>query len=784
MEAAAQKIVQAAGDPRRESGGSSASLVGTSSRPIAVRPSALWRAAQRLALCVGGLTLSAGLSAAQPRSAQGEHLSAQALAQQLRRIQFELDSLSAPLAFDQAAAGTALLSLLSEAQNDYLRGQPQAAALKLIDLLSYPQVKTSPSYPEALRWLGRSLSAIGHTHAAQRAFEEAIHSQAQTPSDYLTGLALWLDHTPKPDLEALTRHAWYAQQLQERDGLPFFYGDISLDYRIARAYDRVQATAQARAAFAQLAVDDPRYLHGQYFLAVMWLREGELVRARELFEQTLDLWYSSGPEKPPLTESETPPALLEALDVENREPVLIPVDARIAAPEYEPQRHQAHQDYLRLGHVLHLALARMAADAEDYETAWAYYRLLPAGDPDQEEALWEASFVLAQREQFDWSARVAEQLLEARGSDAEAAQKQLWIAELHAKGADYEGAQRRYEALEAKLLVAKEALERSDDPAGLFSAGTLAWGAPQAAQAALRGQRELYAQQAVLQEAQATLEALDHYLRTSQPLARVERTQSELAQLQERLDRLSESLGRAVERRSPGEPSWDQLRTSAAQLRFRLQHFEGQLGVYVRNWRARVEGLVVEERAQLQALRGRLGGQMQEAQGLAREVRGQAQREIERLTARARFGVVDLSWWRAEETRRKKAQLFAEQEQQILELEVDGAMPLSVAPLRAALGGRGAPEEEPTLGDPQGAQLLEEADLWAPPMDSSPLEVEKPADLERAFEGLDLPERAPRKERRERPSRPQAPPERDGLQPERSPLSPNGAEWAKPQATR
>ena len=174
------------------------------------------------------------------------------------------------------------------------------------------------------------------------------------------------------------------------------------------------------------------------------------------------------------------------------EAILALTEAEQLPPE-EVTRHE------RMGAVIHLALARLAAVRRDDATAWNHYRMVPRGDPDFAAALAEASFILFRREQYAWCIRLVDQLLAGRGDDVSNAQLTLWKAQLQARATAYDESVTTYALLEASLGEAQ--VQAEADERRIFSESTLAWTDPEESTRARRLEADLITQEEALLEA-------------------------------------------------------------------------------------------------------------------------------------------------------------------------------------------------------------------------------------------------------------------------------------------
>ncbi len=580
-----------------------------------------------------------------------------AIADELHGINQQLRFARSRLEEATAATGDAPLEVLSRAQVAYFEGDHPAAAARLLDLVARPGFREHPAYADALAWLGESLWALGLEAAAVDALRDSLEAPRQSPVTWRRNFARYLSRAR--DREPLDRLRAYWQRFQ---GLPPSESDeadfAELTYHYGRALFRGGALDEAAAAFRAVPADARDALRAQYFVGVVALKQGELVLAGEAFEQARQAWLTRSAEVVPRV-----PTPLDAIPSAgprrayarvNADGELVPSDrqdeAAAAAEALDPDDEIRH--VRRMGAVIHLALARLAAAREDDAAAWQWYRMIPPGDPDHAQALSEATFVLFRLGEFDWCVRLVDQLLATRGDDLSAAQLGLWRAQLLARAARYEDARESYRDLEAAMkrrLTELDGALQTDQR--LFPAAALAWTAPEDARRARRLEAELVLQEEALLEARELAASLAELARAADALPVVRDGRALHARLVERLahTRTHVDSPPAPDARGPDRAT---LTTSAERLAGRLADFARFLETYAAACRARLQRVIDAEQPELERLTAALAAEQAAARDLAAELRVAARSNLDRFAAESMFGEVDLAWWRKEEVSR------------------------------------------------------------------------------------------------------------------------------------
>ena len=586
---------------------------------------------------------------------------AAAVADELRGINQQLQYARGRL--DQALSieGDAPLEVLNRAQVSHFEGDHPAAAARLLDLVARPGFRAHPAYPEALAWLGESLWALGLEAAAIEALRESLDSPRQGSATWRRNFERYLARAR--DREPLDRLRAYWQRYM---GLPATDADADLGeltYHYARALFRGGALDEAEAAFRVVPLDAADALRAAYFVGVVALKKGEILKAQAAFEAAREAWQTRAAEvlKPIATPLDAIPAEgpARAYARVTADGELAPPDgedeAAAAAEALDPEDETRH--VRRMGAVIHLALARLAAARGDDAEAWKWYRRVPPGDPDHAQALSEATFVLFRMGEYDWCVRLVDQLLAARGDDLSAAQLGLWRAQLLARAARYEDARQSYAELERAMQRRLEQLDadlQSDQR--LFPAAALAWTAPEDARRARRLEAELVLQEEALNDARALAAALAELALSAEALPVVKNGRALHGRLVERLEHTRTHLAspevqastRAVSATgAPIDPGT--LDTSARRLSARLAGFERYLETYAATYRARLQQVIDAEQPGLERLTAALASEQAAARALAEELRLAARSNIDRYAAESMFGEVDLAWWRKEE---------------------------------------------------------------------------------------------------------------------------------------
>lgn len=586
-----------------------------------------------------------------------------AIADELRginqQLQYARDRLNQALSVE----GDAPLQVLNRAQVAYFEGDHPTAAAKLFDLVARPGFRDHPAHPEALAWLGESLWALGLEAAAVDALRESLESPRQSPSAWRRNFVRYLARAR--DREPLDRLRVYWQRYM---GLPAADDDLDLGeltYNYGRALFRGGALDEAEAAFRAVPADAADALRAAYFVGVVALKRGEILAAQAAFEGARAAWQTRADEV--LQPLPTPLAAIPT-DGPRRAYARVTAEGELVAPDRQDEAAAAAATALdpedetrhvrRMGAVIHLALARLAAARGDDAEAWKWYRRVPPGDPDHAQALSEATFVLFRMGEYDWCVRLVDQLLAARGDDLSAAQLGLWRAQLQARAARYEDARQSYAELERAMQRRREELEQElDADRRLFPAAALAWTAPEDARRARRLEAELVLQEEALNEARELAASLAELSRTADVLPVVKNGRALHGRLVQRLQHVQTHMsGPEVRAADPSAASGaadavdpGTLQRSAARLSGRLDGFQRHLETYAATYRARLQQVIDAEQPGLERLTAALATEQAAAKALADELRLAARSNIDRYAAESMFGEVDLAWWRKEE---------------------------------------------------------------------------------------------------------------------------------------
>lgn len=666
------------------------------------RPS--WRTAAR-AVLVG---LSALVTVLPARAHEVNDVPSKVqLIDELRGMNSTLRQAQAQLDTSLAVDAIEVVKVLNDAQVAWLAEDHPRAALLLLRLIARPAFKDHPAWPEALEYLGESLYALGLREAARTYMQQAVEHPRQLPTPwrrrYARLLAIAGDRLTLPQLRTLWRRY---QEGQEDDDAPSA-ADNAIRYQYAKALVRHDAHAEADEQLAQVPEGDPWYLQALYFRGIIQLKQAQEVKAKEAFEEALAAWQRSTPAEPrPWLEDigDSGPA---------REIITLPQPDEDALPSEEAARHT------RMGAVIHLALARLAAAHNNDATAWQHYRQIPRGDPDFAAALAEGSFILFRRAQYAWCIRVVDQLLAGRGDDVSAAQLTLWKAQLQARAADYGESLTTYALLEATLSETR--VDAEPEARRLFSEAVLAWTDPDESVRARALEADIISQEEALKEAQETAELLATLIRSDALLPTVARGREILEVLDARMAHFAQHLelaGRvahveedpALHGGGPPATRAD-LRTIAEShetLKARLDVFEDQLTTFESSYRKRIASVLQSEVPVVAALEKDLNAEVARARTLRADLAANAQENVEQYAAEARFGQVDIAWWRKEEMTEKVKAAYAEQKA-LLDLIDDAENPPPPPPPRPQ-----PLPDDPDAEDPEGRDRDEEQPEDAP----------------------------------------------------------------------
>ncbi len=586
--------------------------------------------------------------------------------QQLRRAQRRLGD-------DAGFGGRAAMMELGQAQVEFFAEDYPRAAIRLMQLVSRPGFRDQLAYPEALYFLGESLWAMGMRKAAVEHLRESLQPAKQPPGEFRRRLARYLVRAGEVAQVDEVRAFWRRYQATRADG-PLSDEDRDVRYEYAKALFRGGALAEAEALFDAVDEADPYYLRARYFVGVLKLKRDDVRGAKAAFQAALEAYQRV--HRPSLTldwPDADQPAELDgpARDLLILDPIDADDDADEAAEEgapVEPPARDAQEEHeRRMGALIHLALARLAAATDDDRAAWHHYRRVPPGDPDFVMALSEATFVLFRREHYLWCARLIDQLLATRGDDVSAAQLALWKAQLLARGARFDEARASYVALDEAMQRRATELEAELEQARrLFPQAVLAWTAPEDANRARALEAELVQQEEALIEAREMAQALRDLLNSSDPLPPVRYGREVQGVMHQRMDAFDAGLQRAAEAAhaepqtgahggAPAATDADigRLRDSARRLRGRLTRFDRTLDAFDRTYRDRIRKVLQAEEPNVQALDRALAGERRSMQNLATAMRTTARTNLENFAAEALFGQVDIAYWRKEDVTRR-----------------------------------------------------------------------------------------------------------------------------------
>lgn len=611
------------------------------------------RRARRLAV------LGLALAVLWPGPVAAEAPSLEALVRELRGIHRSLKSARATFERYERLDKTQASTQLADALLDFTQEAYLPAVMKLTELTSRPAFKRHPGHGEALAYLGESLWRIGLRDSGAARMRDALEGR-MTPSLYRQTLTRYLTLAAQnDDLSRLRRYWRRYQGLRLAEELT--PEDRELRYQYAKALYRGDALAESQGLFEAIDEADARHLQAKYFVGVIHLRRDDEVKALAAFEDALvaheratrgdpleDRWYA------------------EALEAEDGPSAA--VDVELIELEEDPEVESATQKLLdpdarseqRMGELIRLALGRMHAARDETEKAWQHYRHIPPGSPDFATALDEGISVLFHRGRFSdyaWGVRLVDQLLGQRGDDVSAARLTLRKGQLLAQATDYETARRTYDTMEVALRKRGDQLEAElADDDRLFPDPVLAWSAPEDATGARRLEANVVEQEEALAEAMELFEALQGALAKSGRLPAVERAYRLMGELEQKMDALRGRLEQARADRGAydGKETGEgfgiaQVMRAARRLEGRLKRYRGSVDRYESRFRKRLGQVVREERPQLASHERALAGTRRSVKRLSQAMRLTARTNLETYAAEARFGQVNIAWWRKEE---------------------------------------------------------------------------------------------------------------------------------------
>lgn len=566
--------------------------------------------------------------------------------------------------------GPAGVEALSRAQMTFFEGDYTRAVVQLTSLIEDREFQSHAGYGEALSFLGESLWKLGLEASSEARFREALR-QRGLPTAYRRTLSRYLRLVgTEPRVDEL-REYWRRYRAMRPTSTPS-EEDQELQYLFGKALYHGGATEEADRFFAQVRPGDLWHVRALFLRAVIRLVGQRTNEATEWFEAARIEWSELSATPAPI-----PANVRDAPARERREVVIVPTSATaVLAQPPDPAAEERDRTLRRLGDQIHLALARLAAARDDELAAWQYYRAIPIGSPSFDVAINEASYVLFRREEYEWCARLVDTLTAEDLEDLDTAERSVWRAQLLALAADYQQARDEYEKVESVLTDRLARFDATPPPTGgpnaghLFDPRTLAWSKPQIARHARAIEGTLLEQVGRLDELREALAGLESLLSAAGGLPASEYGRAIHRQLSRRTDQFYGRLNEAEEETrhggprggAPGrltgtapriEPGFAELRASADRLRARLSRFEATLRRFEHASRSRVRAIVAEEQAHAAALAADVDAQFVTAGQVARRLRSSARENIEQVAADARFGLVDLAFWRKDEITRE-----------------------------------------------------------------------------------------------------------------------------------
>jgi len=565
-----------------------------------------------------------------------------------RQLGYARDQLSDHMDISTQGAAKAL----NQAEVDLLGGDPARATMRLLKLLSRPGVEKTPAYPEALSWLGRALIQLDFEETGAEYLAKSLDSPRQTPSAYRRRLRFYLRHGAVHTNLETTQRAWrrtLADPPIHRDRF-----ESELHYLYARALHLHGEVGAATNAFERIGERDAFYLHAQYFLGVLALGKEDILTAKSRFAAARKTWQRR------MERLEGIPTPLDEIGSDG------PRRSMKQLKGTHRETDEAEKRLRRLGAVIHLALARLAAHEGKDKLAWKFYRQVPPGDPDADAALRESAFILARQGELRWSVRLVEQLIGGRTVDADAMELRLWQGQMLARNANYGPSRHQYRQIVDTLQRARKTLDRASQSDTLFPRPVLDWTVPKAHQRASRIENDVRVQTAALTAAQSAADTLKALLETPDALPTVAHGRRVAAQVTRRAAHFEGHLREVEKMRHQAtlnaRPEQVDLPTSAEvarmnqsldRLRQRLSHYEGQLAAFERHYRQQIQGLVAREVPRLRALHSALAAEQAATRALANELRAGATAHMTGLEARALFGQVDIAFWKKQEATRQ-----------------------------------------------------------------------------------------------------------------------------------
>lgn len=287
----------------------------------------------------------------------------------------------------------------NDARVAYFMQDYSRASVLLVDVVRNEKFKGLQSYREALFLLGDSLFQMRNYVAARRYFEQVFEAGPGSFYEQAAGRLL--------EIAYLTKNFDRLDDLYAR--LQGGNMGAAISYLSGKAFYEQKNYAKARENFARAATNPEYALTAEYFRGVTYAAEGKIAEAKQVFEA--------------IPRGTTP------------------TNAR----EYE------------IVDLAWLALGRLAYEDGDIEHAIDYYNRVPKGSPHYDRMLWELTWVLVSRGNYQEARRNVDiiQFLEDPDPDI-AAQSQLLRADLSLKLDEYDAARADYAAVLDKFTPAAE----------------------------------------------------------------------------------------------------------------------------------------------------------------------------------------------------------------------------------------------------------------------------------------------------------------------------------------
>lgn len=517
---------------------------------------------------------------------------------QLRNISERLRHLRLTLLSNVPYRNDELIRLLQNASGARQSGQSLELSFLISKILNRPKISKLIIYPQLLETLGKSLIDIGLAQAGYERVKEYLMVNKSTPLQYESMFFAYLDTAQR-----LSKNETFIYQLDEVKKYWERYRTIcrnfnrtpstSARYMFAKHLYLLKGYDEASTQLKLVTRSKGFTLRALYILGVISIERGSFEEAKghfrvleKLFQKekktyqstNIEVISSTGKLKVSvLTEvsskkSEQRPPKEERADYQGLSPDLRALYEDFIQEESVDKLSnslgkgpplEANQVLETMASLMHMTLARLALLEGNYVEAWQRYREVPKGLEIRPnlylESQLEYAYTLRMKEEYAWSARILEQLIEEYPSGRVKLGLKLQRAEMLIKndqqnrGTD-PSIKDLYATLERELKTVLVQLKSASDSTVLFPPEVGAWLPPQLYNQGKKFATLLREQELWLNQAERDLLALKEVAKQGRYPALVEATNTIDAfkdQLNRRLKQLPQLIQRWGKQKSP-----------------------------------------------------------------------------------------------------------------------------------------------------------------------------------------------------------------------------------------